>query len=335
MGSSVGRVLVSLVTWNDADWLPGCLGSIRSQTIPVAVRAFDNGSEDETVAMLEAAGCDVGRSSSNLGFSKGHNANLAPLDFDFALILNADLRLAPDFVERLVAGFEKEDRIGMAGGKLLRMGPGGVETRINGVPVIDSAGIYFTPSQRHFDRGSGRPDRGEYGRPELVFGITGAAMMVSRPLVEDLEEEGEFFDEDFFAYREDADLSWRVQLRGWKVLYEPTSRAWHFRRGGHGSRPRLSPAINYHSVKNRFLMRTKNMDRAVRRRCFPWMLLRDAGILAYVLSIERSSAGALVEARRLRPRMLEKRRVIQSRRLVSPAEIRNWFAFQPVSRPLG
>ena len=156
-------------------------------------------------------------------------------------------------------------------------------------------------------------------------------MLCRRLMLEDLRVNGECFDSDFFAYREDADLAWRAQLRGWKVLYQPAAEGTHSRRVIPSVRRKLDPIINFHSLKNRYLMRTKNMDSAVRRKCFPYMWLRDIGILGYVLCCERSSFGAYRELRRLRPKMRLKREIIQKRRKVHPASIASWFEFKPVA----
>ena len=96
--------------------------------------------------------------------------------------------------------------------------------------IIDSTGIYFTPNMRHLDRGAEEVDRGQYDRPQYVFGATGAAAFFRRSFIDDVSVEGEFFDEEFFAFREDADLAWRAQVMGWKCLYVPTAVAWHVRR---------------------------------------------------------------------------------------------------------
>ncbi len=87
--------------------------------------------------------------------------------------------------------------------------------------IIDSTGIYFLPNLRHLDRGAGELDHGQFERMEYVFGATGAAALYRRSMVDDVSVNGEFFDEQFFAYREDADLAWRAQLMGWRCVYTP------------------------------------------------------------------------------------------------------------------
>lgn len=328
-------VLVSIVSWNSAAEIDRCLRSVFSQTVPVEVFVFDNASRDETVARVARFPCAVTASPVNLGYSHGHNVNLRRELFDFALLLNPDVELREDFLAQLLPLFSDHPRTGMAGGKLLRMGDDGEVDMNNGRPILDSAGIYFTPALRHFDRGSQQQDRGQYERRERVFGITGAALLCRREMLEDVAFHGEFLDEDFFAYREDADLAWRAQLRGWKAVYEPAAVGLHRRRVLPLRRRRLSPSINCHSLKNRYLLRRKNMDWVVWLRCFPFMLARDLGILAYVLLFERSSLEAYRRLWQLRGRLREKRRQVQSSRRVSRWEVASWFSFLPVSKPLG
>ncbi len=331
----MSELLVSLVTWNSSAWLERCLASIRDQTLPARIRVFDNGSQDGSAAIARRLADEVLESPANLGFCRGHNLNLkADSRWRLALLLNPDTRLHPRCLELLAEALARCPQAGMAGGRIFRMDGKGEEIRHRGLPVLDSTGIYFTPTLRHFDRDNGRPEREAAGGPEEVFGITGAALLCSREFVEDVSLGGEFLDEAFFAYREDADLAWRGRLLGWRAVYQPDAVMWHARRVLPRGRRQLPPAVNYHSLKNRFLMRIKNLDPEVRRRCLPFYLLRDLGIYAYVGTFERSSLPALTEVRRLRPRMEEKRRLIQMRRRVPGTEIAQWFAFSPVSLPL-
>ncbi len=324
-------VFVSIVTFNDGGWLPACLQSVFAQSVPVKVTVFDNGSTDTSREVARRFPVKLVASPQNLGFSVAHNRNMVSDDSPYVLILNPDAVLEPSFLETLVAVFGQVQRTGMAGGKMSRLNSaGGIATKA-GLPILDSTGVYITPAQRHFDRGSEEPDRGQYEKRQLMFGITGAAVLYSREMIEDVRDGDEIFDEDFFAYREDVDLAWRAQLRGWKAVYDPAARALHHRSVLPSKRSAVAPLLNRHSLKNRYLMRMKNMDAVVRRRCFPYMWLRDAGILAYALLKERSSLSAYGEVRRLRPRFERKREFVQSRRIAPPAEIARWFAFKPVS----
>ncbi len=325
------RILASLVTFNDEQFLGACLSSLQGQTVLLHIRIFDNASQDRTRQVAAQFQLPVHRSDRNRGYSFGHNYNLQRAEFDFALLLNADVILQPDYVERVTEALEQVPRAGMAGGKLYRMDGRGHLVLRKQWRVLDSTGIYFTPTQRHFDRGSGETDIGQYDRRQRVFGITGAALFCSRELLEDVRCGRQYLDQDFFIYREDADLAWRARLRGWEAVYEPLAEAFHHRHVLPSRRRRLSADINYHSLKNRYLMRLKNMDASVRRRCFPYMWLRDLGVVFYVLLMERNSLASYREVWRLRKRFLVKRGRIERRRTVGSDEMARWFRFAPVA----
>ncbi len=322
-------VLVSLVTHNDEPFLARCLEAVRSQTIQVRVKIFDNASQDGTGNVAQSFGVQLHKSTENLGYSFGHNYNLLDEDFDTVLLLNADVILQANYLEILLGALDEVEKTGMAGGKLYRMDRKGRQVLRRTFPVLDSTGMFFTPSQRHFDRGSEEEDHGQYNLRQFVFGITGATLLCKKEMLEDLRLGDEYLDEDFFAYREDADLAWRAQMRGWKVIYEPGAQALHCRRVFPRDRRWLPALVNYHSLKNRYLMRMKNLDSAVRRRCFPYMWIRDAGIFFYVLFFEWSSLPAYREVWRLRDKFQKKREHVQSTRSVSPDALADWFSFTP------
>ncbi|MGA8875313.1 MAG: glycosyltransferase [Candidatus Korobacteraceae bacterium] len=195
--------------------------------------------------------------------------------------------------------------------------------------IIDSTGIYFTPNMRHLDRGAEEIDRGQYDRLQYVFGATGAAAFYRRSFIDDVSVEGEFFDEEFFAFREDGDLSWRAQLMGWKCLYVPTAVAWHVRRVTPERRKDLPLIINWHSAKNRFLMRGKNASGWLCWRLFFPVLWRDTMTFGYATFRDRRLLSAVTYWWKARDSVRRKRRIIQSRRRVSDRELVWWFSNTP------
>ena len=149
--------------------------------------------------------------------------------------------------------------------------------------------------------------------------------MYRRAMLEDIAFRSEYFDQAFFAYREDADLAWRAQWRGWSSLYVPTAVAWHRRRVTPERRSELPAEINRYSVRNRFLLRLKNQSMGLAWR-YAWPgLKRDAQVVGYVLLREWSSIPGLLDVVRLLPKMLAWRRHVLGTRRRESAELATWF----------
>lgn len=328
-------VSVSVLNYRQAVYVPHCLEAVARQTYPnVEVIFSDNGSADGSVEWVQAHCPEVRivAHPANLYYCRAHNIAVAQSKGDYVLTLNVDVRLSDTFVEHMVAALELDPRVGMVSGKLLQMD---CDFRPLDPPTLDSTGIWFTPEMRHFDRGQGERDRGQYDRVEYVFGPSGAAALYRRTMLDDLAFDAEYLDEDFVIYREDADLAWRARLLGWRGLYTPQAVAHHIRRVRPGLQPRrgISQDLNMHSVKNRFLMRIKNQTWANALR-FLWPTLRrDAQVVGYVLLVERSSLPGLARAVALLPRALARRRHVMRRRRAADRDLAQWFADRPVSFP--
>ena len=325
-------VSVLIVTWNSAPYIEKCFASIdRQQYRDLEVVVVDNASTDATADLLRSreAKWHVIYNPQNVGFAAGQNQAIRTAHGDWLLCLNPDVLLAEDFIVRLFEALSRHAEAGAICGKLLRWDR---SAEVERTQIIDSTGIYFTRNMRHLDRGAEETDNGQYDRLEWVFGATGAAAMFRRPFVEAVSVDGEFFDEDFFAFREDADLAWRAQLMGWKCLYVPSAVAWHVRRVTPERRQQLPHEINWHSVKNRFLMRGKNASGWLCWRLFWPVVWRDAMIFGYAVVRDRRLLSALISPLRNFRRVQHKRRIIQLRRRVTDRRLLWWFSDTPRAR---
>jgi GT2 family glycosyltransferase len=180
------------------------------------------------------------------------------------------------------------------------------------------------PSWRHLDRGSSEPDDGRYANAARVFGGTGAATLFRREALADVALDGQVFDERFHSFREDAELAFRFAERGWEVIYEPAAVARHRRRVLPEGRAALPPAINYHSLKNRYLLRIGHQRAGNFALTLPWTLARDLSALLYVLLFERSSLPAYAWLWRHR-RELRAHRCALRARATTPRAVGRWF----------
>ncbi len=333
MPGEFGAVAVTIVTYNSARFIRRCLEWVLEHDYPrLEVIVVDNASGDGTPEILRnfETRVRVVYNRENVGFAAGQNQAIALSSAAWVLTLNPDVRLMPGFIATLVSAGEADSSVGSLCGKLLAM-PESCE--IPAQPLFDSAGIYFTPNLRHLDRGSREADIGQYDQPAYVFGATGAAALYRRELIRDISRGGEFFDSDFFAYREDADLAWGAQLLGWKCLYVPDAVAYHVRHVLPSRRRSLSPLINMHSVKNRFLMRIKNMTGDFYRRHWFAVTARDLLVIGACFTYEFSSLRAFPLVLRALRRTWAKRRAILCRRRATDEYMAAWFAYQPVSFP--
>ena len=214
-------VAVVVPTHNSAAVIEACLQAARAAN-PAEIWVVDNGSQDATEAKVRRQGAPVRLlpQATNTGFAAASNLGWARSRAPFVLFLNDDAVLQPGYLRRTLAALQADERAASAVGKLLRPGQ----------PArLDSAGLALhRHALRPTDRGQGELDRGQYDRPEAVFGASGAAALYRRAALAPDEAP---FDASLFAYYEDVDLAWRLQRRGWRHLYVPQAQALHGRRG--------------------------------------------------------------------------------------------------------
>jgi len=325
-------VSVTVVTHNSGPFIGRCLDAVfRQEYEALEVIVVDNASEDESLELLEGHEGRIRliKNDRNTGFAAGQNQAIAASRGQWILTLNPDVLLQPGFVARLVEAGGLDARIGSVCGKLLRMRR---DLTMPRSARIDSAGIYFTRGMRHFDRGWNEPDDGRFNQTEYVFGACAAAALYRREMIDDVSLDDGFFDPDFFTYREDADVAWRAQLLGWHCVYAPQAVARHVRRMLNGSRSSTPSILKMHSVKNRFLMRVKNITPDLYLRCWLHATLRDLLVIGGCVLYEPSSLPAIWHTVRCLPRAMAKRQHIMDRRLASDEYLATWF--QVRSRPL-
>ena len=326
-------VSVTIVTYNSGRFIKRCIESVLEQKYGgLEIIVIDNASTDGTVDILEQfeEHCNIVYNPENSGFAAAQNQAISLAKGRWILTLNPDVLMLPNFIQSLVDAGNLEPQIGTVCGKLLTIK---ATMELPDEPLIDSTGIYFTPTMRHLDRGSQQVDAGDYRVNEYVFGATAAAALYRREMIDDISVDGEFFDPDFFVYREDADVAWRAQLLGWSCMYTPDALAYHVRNVLPGNRRALPCVINMHSVKNRFLMRLKNITPDLYRRNWLSITSRDLVVVGACVLWEHSSLKALWYVAKNWRRVLEKRRMIMNRRRVSDEYLASWFSYAPVSKP--
>jgi GT2 family glycosyltransferase len=317
------KVTACVVSWNSGPQLAGALDSLLAQDHPdLDVVVVDNASVDDSAGLARTyPDVRVVENPTNVGFAPAANQGAAlavTAGSEALLVCNFDVRLRSDYVTRATAALGADDRRASIQGKLLR-----TVADPQGRPVIDTTGHVAFRTRLFRNRGEGGVDDGRFDTPEPVFGVSGAVALYRLAALDDVAVEGRAFDDDLFAYWEDVDIDWRLALRGWTCWYEPGATGWH-ERGGAG--PRRSAVVERLNFVNRLHVVCKNDDPAALARALPGVGLTTA-LKAGELAITVPSAflRAVPELRHL-PRSLAKRRVVQARATVDPAEVvARWF----------
>jgi GT2 family glycosyltransferase len=317
-------ISVVIVNWNRCRFLHACLTSLARQAgAEFETIVVDNGSSDGSAQMAEAEfGARVIRNSVNRGFCAANNQGIAAARGEFVALLNNDAEVSPGWLAALHRACTRAPEVGMAASKVLVW---------EDPRRIDKVGHLIYPDGQNKGRGSGTLDAGQFDREEEVLWPDGCAAMYRKTMLDRIGG----FDEDFFAYGDDAELGLRARIAGWKCMYTPEAVVRHHR----GSTLGKDSARRLELIeRNRLLLAMK---------LFPWSLLwlnpfyfalrlaagigaanRGEGDTVHFPGLRGkfTMAKALLkgqwEALCLMPRMLRKRAAIRGLRRLSPGEVR-------------
>jgi GT2 family glycosyltransferase len=306
----VPLVQVVIPTWNGASLLPYALDSLARQDYPnFTVVVVDNGSTDDTINVVRDRWPDVSVVAlpENTGFAHAINCGIKAGTATLLALINNDVELHPSWMTEMVAAFAANPRAGSLAGRMLRW---------HDPSTVDNVGLYCQWDGDSGPAGSGAPNGAEYDNPGDVFGASAGAGMYRRAAFESVG----YFDEDFFAYVEDVDWSFRAQLRGFRCRYVPGAISYHL---GSSTSLRMGRRRFYLTVKNSFVMILKN---------FPfWALLRHSPrILWHFVSLAKASmrercvgvyCRALAQVVQSLVSVIRQRRTIQRSRTASRTDL--------------
>jgi GT2 family glycosyltransferase len=304
------RVSVVVPNLNGVDLLGPCLAAVAAQTVEdVETIVVDNGSDDGSTAFVRERfpHVRVFPLSENRGFASAMNVGIAAAEAPLIAFLNNDAEPAPTWLEELERCMQRHPRAAAAASKLLRADDPG---------TLDGAGDGLTRTFRPIARGHGRPDEGNFDDEVEVFGASGTASLWRGDVLHALGG----FDERFFAYYEDVDLSFRARLAGWECWYAPRSVSNHRRGATAGGDLRFTL---YLPARNRWFFLLKNAPASLLLRHPVGLLIEDG---FWLLRAFRARApGTLIRAygeviAQLRPLLRERRR-LQRSRAVSPSAL--------------
>ncbi len=301
------RVSVVVPNFNGKRFLPDCLASLQKQTYAdLECIVVDDGSTDGSAQGLSdlLPGVRVVLRPENGGFARAANDGMRLATGEIVALLNNDAAAAANWVEEMVAAFQRHPEAGAVASKML------LWDRPN---IINSAGDVFLRRGVPDSRGVWQTDAGQFDHEEEVFGASGGACAYRRSMLDDIG----LFDERFFMYCEDVDLAFRAQLRGYSCIYAPRAVV-HHRLSATGG----GPLASFHCGRNFLWILARDLPGAAWRRYWPlivWTQLAFAvGALRHLgePAARARIHGQLVGLATL-PRFVAERRDMAARRRAS------------------
>ena len=248
----MNRLAIIVLNWNGADDALNCVESLQQQTLRPEIIIVDNNSSDDSVERFEdhvkSQKKDAPiliKNSQNLGFAGGINTGLVHArkqGFEYIGVLNPDAIADKKWCQALVDELSSHPKCGIATGILQRRDG----------KTLDTTGDFYTTWGLPGPRNRDEPVENAPSKPGEVFGATGGGAIYRAAMFDDID----MFDEDFFMYYEDVDLSFRAQLAGWKVRFTPKAIAYH--KVGASSKKVPGLAV-YNTFKNLPLVFIKNV----------------------------------------------------------------------------
>lgn len=304
-------LIVSIVTWNSAGSIQQCINSLLQQTFTdFQIWVVDNNSFDGTISIIQQLTdprIKLIPLKENTGFCGGHNYIINHTASEYILLVNPDALLEPDYIQKAINRIKEDQATGTVCGLLL-------QSLSDENAIIDSAGMDFCPDGRFLLRHHGKRLKDAMLKVTEVAGADGALPLYRRKMIDEIKVEGMFFDEMFFAHKEDWDVSWRSRRLGWKTVFDPDCRAVHprsFRQGSLSLRKNMSETVKYHAVKNQLLLLIKNESQFFQKSFS--IIPRQIATFLYLLLFERGSLKAYGFIIKKRKKILAVREEIQKK----------------------
>jgi len=241
----MSKISINLLLWNGERYLPFCLESLKKQSFTDwELNILDNGSTDNSIKYLKEhyPQFRINSLKQNIGFAQGHNKLISWTNSEYILFLNQDTILDSNFLKNALEFLDQHKGVGAISPKIykwdwkklnLENAPE-PETALKTLDlgktdIIDSCGLKIFSNHKVEDWGQGEKDGLQYQKTKEIFGVSGALAIYRRCVLEKIKINQEYFDGDFFSYKEDIDLSYRVRLAGYKIYFLPSVIGFHDR----------------------------------------------------------------------------------------------------------
>ncbi len=361
MNQTIPQLVVQLVTYNGARYIPFLCRSLRAQTMKNwQLMIWDNGSTDETVLLLKQELADgnftnqIEVAQENIGFAGGHNQLFKKHKAPFVLLLNQDMYLNPECIEKMFSFASHHEKAAAVTARLMKWNVSDAtlffhdEVNLETLATtfsdqIDSMGLKVFRNRRVIEWGGGEDWKNFSKENTLfsndvveVFGVSGALPLYCRSAVEAVAlEEGELFDSSFESYKEDVDLAFRLRQGGFKAFVCSSAVAYHDRTtsGVHASsnlatiinKQSQSARIKFLSYRNHLRLLFQNEYGRNFICDFPWIIWYELKKLVFCLIFDRAVLKSFKELWLHRKDIWNARFLNKSKRKTSYTDLRAWW----------
>ncbi len=351
----MSKLIIQLVTWNGKKYIPYLFESLRKQMYQdFHLYVFDNGSTDGTPDVIEKELMDVSfthtlvKNEQNVGFVGGHNRVYVATAHEYILLLNQDMYLMPDCIEKMVKFLDTHEKAAAVSPRLMRWNFADID---QGLPtsfthLIDALGLRVFRNRRVIEKYAAKTWEDKKSKVELsyrthddameVFGVSGALPMYRRSALETVQfSDKTFFDESYQSYKEDIDLAYRLRIAGFTSYVLLDSIAYHDRTAAGLERvgDRISAKnkkkqpewVRLHSYKNHLATIYKNEYWQNFILDFPWIMWYELKKLAYFTLFDRTVLSGFSALWRNRLLYRKRRKEVRAMRKISWKELRQWL----------
>jgi len=345
------KVTISLVTYNGGKYLPYLLPAIQKQSFSDwELMILDNNSADDTIEQIESFKIKhtLLKERRNIGFACAVNRIINWSQSDYVFLINQDIQLPPDTLDKLVKFMNSHPDAAAAAPILCYWDFDNLQT----TEIIDTGGLRLTKSYHIYDWLQGQTLASQKLETQEVFGVSGALAIFRRTALNAVALPAsngglEYFDENFFAYFEDADLAWRLRLAGWSSYLLADTIAYHHRTisaapnasyqhsligqtrywlGADQRRRRKSRhEFNAIALSNHLSMIKKNSFKSLTLKYSLHIYSYIIAKIMYLTFLDGSGFKGLVRYLHYRPRMINKRKAIIKLRRISTKDLQAWI----------
>lgn len=248
------KIAVVILNWNGVDLLKQFLPSVLQYSEEATIYVIDNASTDTSLSVLrtEFPSIHIIENKGNFGFAKGYNEGLKTIKEPYLALVNSDIEVTKNWLQPILNQFEQDSLTAIIQPKILDF------KNKSYFEYAGAAGGFIDKYGYPYCRGrifnKIEEDKGQYDATINIFWASGACFFIRNQVFQELQG----FDEDFFAHQEEIDLCWRAHNLGYQIQFCYESLVYHV---GGATLNNDNPKKTYLNFRNSLYMLTKNLPK--------------------------------------------------------------------------